>query len=1157
MHAILWSVLAATWLAAAAPGALAQGSRKDDIIFGPSGHPVAGATVRVCQPAATGTPCLPLATIYTDATLTVPSANPFQADGIGNYHFYAPAGRYEIQISSPQISGTITQPDVILPPDLSTSGAGNNISAFGLTLGGNLSVAGNTTISGTLTTANFNPGAFTPSSLSVTGPGCMAGPRPSLDVTCPPYNAVGDAGILNGQNGSITAGTNTFTVSTTPVSGWHTGMGISINGAGASGASLVAKVGAITGNTFTLVDNSGNPMNAGTTISGTGFKDDDTLAIQAALAAACATPTTSGGRDVFFPPANYAFTVAQNTTAATFTTCQDLYLHGANAASHNGVQFGRAPTSVLLAQSGSIPGSGPTIDASYPNGNEVTVANLTITGYNTAFYSQGAPDITLDNDNFSVNKTGLSGNAGVHLSNLYWARILGGSIQTGGSTHPYPPALLLSGDACSGCTATVINFRMQDTRLVGGNIQYVQTTPENASQPGYWEIDNADTENQDSDYLSIINSSGSAFTFGPIKISRASVSDASTTTGAIINFHGAFSTDVLSGVTIDHSTPADDNFSGAAVIMSPGTLTGYQAIGCGEGIACATLAEDSSGKIVGTGYVTNQQGIDYFSNTSDNRRLTTNPFFNGGAADGPSIRATQNGNPFASYGLDALNGFMFSTGAASGWMSQLQASSAGNIDVAFAQTYPPTGLTGTPSSTGGTLAAGTYYIYGASDTIAGDNCNTQSALSAASNIAGPFVLTGSTSSIALSWTPAAAGLTQINGYCFLVNSSNVESPFAVRINSTGFVSGASSNSVTVTTTNASTGVFPVSQMAAAHHITPAGSVWNGDSTPLASAAPPYIPACLAGTTCSGSLALSPVVADSFVRANASTLGANWTVLGGVSPLAISSNSASVSGGSYGEESWNGQMFAPDQWSRAKINTLDGNGAGVMVRAAGAGTDTAYLYFCSTTSARSITKRIAGTSTTLATAGSACSVGDTLELDVAGTTLIGIHNGSVDLTATDSSIASGAPGISVFTSGNSLVSWIGGNLPAGNGAQSLFNQPNTWPAAQTFAALGTASNCNSSASPAACGPAIAGSVAVPTGTTPTLVVDTSGVTANSQIFLTPDESLGAKLGVTCNNALATVATPPIVTARTPGTSFTVQINATVNTNPVCLNFLVVN
>ena len=168
-----------------APASQAQGSRKDDIVFGPDGHPVAGATVRVCQPTATGTPCSPLATLYTDATLTVPAANPLQTDGIGNYHFYAPSGRYMIQISGLGITGTITYPDVILAADSTSGGSGSNITAFGLTLGGNLSVAGNASIAG-----KFSAGNFSPSSLSVTGSSSVAGPRPYIDVTA--YGAVGN-----------------------------------------------------------------------------------------------------------------------------------------------------------------------------------------------------------------------------------------------------------------------------------------------------------------------------------------------------------------------------------------------------------------------------------------------------------------------------------------------------------------------------------------------------------------------------------------------------------------------------------------------------------------------------------------------------------------------------------------------------------------------------------------------------------------------------------------------------------------------------------------------------------------------------------------------------------------------------------------------------
>jgi hypothetical protein len=179
-----------TWWAVASPIACGQGSRKDDIVLSASGHPIAGATIRVCQAGATGDPCNPLATIYTDATLTTTAPNPFQGDGIGNYFFYGPAGRYTVQISGPGITSTRTYPDVILAPDVSSSGSGNNISAFGLTLGGNLTVGGNATIDGTLTTTNFNPGTFTPSSLSVAGNETVLGPRPRVDVTA--YGAKGD-----------------------------------------------------------------------------------------------------------------------------------------------------------------------------------------------------------------------------------------------------------------------------------------------------------------------------------------------------------------------------------------------------------------------------------------------------------------------------------------------------------------------------------------------------------------------------------------------------------------------------------------------------------------------------------------------------------------------------------------------------------------------------------------------------------------------------------------------------------------------------------------------------------------------------------------------------------------------------------------------------
>ena len=102
---------------------------------------------------------------------------------------------------------------------------------------------------------------------------------------------------------------------------------------------------------------------------------------------------------------------------------------------------------------------------------------------------------------------------------------------------------------------------------------------------------------------------------------------------------------------------------------------------------------------------------------------------------------------------------------------------------------------------------------------------------------------------------------------------------------------------------------------------------------------------------------------------------------------------------------------------------------------------------------------------------------------------------------------------------------------------------------------TASNCSSGASPAVCGSARAGSVAVPTGATPTLVIDSSAVTATSEILLNVDES-ATIAGTTCNTTLATLVNP-VVTARSAGTSFTIQMNSTLAANPACVDYQIVN
>ena len=98
--------------------ARAQGNNFWGVVQGLNG-PLPNQFVAVClQPAnITTTPCSTLATLYTDSTLTTPSANPVQADNYGNFHFYIAPGKYTLQSYGPQILVPFVQRDVVIPCD--------------------------------------------------------------------------------------------------------------------------------------------------------------------------------------------------------------------------------------------------------------------------------------------------------------------------------------------------------------------------------------------------------------------------------------------------------------------------------------------------------------------------------------------------------------------------------------------------------------------------------------------------------------------------------------------------------------------------------------------------------------------------------------------------------------------------------------------------------------------------------------------------------------------------------------------------------------------------------------------------------------------------------------------------------------------------------
>jgi hypothetical protein len=109
----------------------------------------------------------------------------------------------------------------------------------------------------------------------------------------------------------------------------------------------------------------------------------------------------------------------------------------------------------------------------------------------------------------------------------------------------------------------------------------------------------------------------------------------------------------------------------------------------------------------------------------------------------------------------------------------------------------------------------------------------------------------------------------------------------------------------------------------------------------------------------------------------------------------------------------------------------------------------------------------------------------------------------------------------------------------------------WTQVKSNGLQGTNTNCSSSGG--TCGSASAGSVSIAAAAT-TVTVATTAVTANSQITITEDSSLGTKLGVTCNTTTGRTYT---VTTRTAATSFAITASAAPSTNPACLSYTVVN
>lgn len=182
--------------------------------------------------------------------------------------------------------------------------------------------------------------------------------------------------------------------------------------------------------------------------------------------------------------------------------------------------------------------------------------------------------------------------------------------------------------------------------------------------------------------------------------------------------------------------------------------------------------------------------------------------------------------------------------------------------------------------------------------------------------------------------------------------------------------------------------------------------------------------------------MGELATDSFTRADLGTLGANWTKLSGFSDLRITSNAckASVSSPDCVDAYTGAGAVAVDQYAQCTYNAVPDGGPIVRANTV----STFYLVDASWITDTIVYKCITGTFTSINNVSFALPMpGDTVYLEVRGTTILSKQNGTTRHNFTDSAINGstvGGPYPGLHASGTSIVhdNFAMGNFAAAGG-----------------------------------------------------------------------------------------------------------------------------
>jgi hypothetical protein len=174
--------------------------------------------------------------------------------------------------------------------------------------------------------------------------------------------------------------------------------------------------------------------------------------------------------------------------------------------------------------------------------------------------------------------------------------------------------------------------------------------------------------------------------------------------------------------------------------------------------------------------------------------------------------------------------------------------------------------------------------------------------------------------------------------------------------------------------------------------------------------------------------------DTFDRANSTNLGSDWAEDSGNWEIVSNNLVQGTTGNSYRKLRWVGAAMDSSDYSVEVVARSANLGIGPCARCAASSAVTYYAYVIFGGDAAYLVEITAGGEAIL-DAGSAIAANTnyTLRLEVEGTAIRGYLNGVLDVSATDASLSSGAPGVMAYggnEAGTYVTTWTATDLGGG-------------------------------------------------------------------------------------------------------------------------------